>query len=48
VSAGIAAGKPLAELKETVLLEDYRDWANYERLRRNNVEAAYENLQLYR
>ena len=48
VSAGIAAGKPLAELKETVLLDDYRDWANYERLRRDNVEAAYENLQLYR
>jgi hypothetical protein len=48
VSAGIATGKPLAELKESVRLEGYEDWANYERLRRNNVEAAYENLQLYR
>jgi glyoxylase-like metal-dependent hydrolase (beta-lactamase superfamily II) len=48
VSAGMAAGKPLEELKETVLLEEYKDWANYERLRRNNVEAAYNNLMLYR
>ena len=48
VSAGMAAGTPLEELKETVLLEEYKDWANYERLRRNNVEAAYHNLMLYR
>jgi len=48
VSAGIAEGKSLAELKETVQLEAYEDWANYERLRPNNIEAAYNNLQLYR
>jgi hypothetical protein len=48
VSEGIAAGKSLEELKETVRLEKYRDWANYERLRANNVEAAYQNLKLYR
>ena len=48
VSAGMAAGTPLEELKETVLLEKYKDWVNYERLRRNNVEAAYHNLMLYR
>ena len=48
VAAGMAAGKSVAELKESVLLSDYREWANYERLRRNNVEAAYENLKLYR
>ncbi|HLF13049.1 MAG TPA: MBL fold metallo-hydrolase [Gammaproteobacteria bacterium] len=48
VAAGMAAGKSLAELKETVLLEDYKDWVNYERLRPNNIEAAYNNLKLYR
>jgi glyoxylase-like metal-dependent hydrolase (beta-lactamase superfamily II) len=48
VSAGMAAGKSLDELKDTVLLENYKDWANYERLRANNIEAAYHNLMLYR
>jgi glyoxylase-like metal-dependent hydrolase (beta-lactamase superfamily II) len=48
VSSGIAAGKSLEELKQTVRLEKYRDWVNYERLRANNVEAAYLNLKLYR
>ena len=48
VSAGIAAGRTLEELKETVRLEKYAGWANYERLRAYNVEAAYENLKRYR
>ncbi|HVY65669.1 MAG TPA: MBL fold metallo-hydrolase [Gammaproteobacteria bacterium] len=48
VSAGMAAGKPLDELKRTLLLEPYKTWANYERLRAYNIEAAYLNLKLYR
>jgi hypothetical protein len=48
VTAGIAAGQSLEQLKESVRLEKYRYWANYERLRASNVEAAYQNLQLYR
>jgi glyoxylase-like metal-dependent hydrolase (beta-lactamase superfamily II) len=48
VSAGIAAGQSLDDLKKSVLLEEYRGWVNYERLRANNVEAAYRNLKLYR
>jgi glyoxylase-like metal-dependent hydrolase (beta-lactamase superfamily II) len=44
VSAGIRSGRPLADLKETIMLERYKSWANYERLRRMNVEAAYLNL----
>jgi glyoxylase-like metal-dependent hydrolase (beta-lactamase superfamily II) len=48
VSAGIAAGKTLDELKESVRLEKYSGWVNYERLRANNVEAAYLNLKLFR
>ncbi len=48
VTAGIRSGKPLAELMETIRLERYSSWANYERLRRMNVEAAYLNLTRYR
>ncbi len=48
MSAGIAAGKSLEQLKESVTLEKYRGWVNYERLRTYNVEAAYHNLKLYR
>jgi hypothetical protein len=44
VSAGIRAGRPLADLVETITLDRYKGWANYERLRRMNVEAAYLNL----
>jgi glyoxylase-like metal-dependent hydrolase (beta-lactamase superfamily II) len=48
VSAGMAAGRSLDELKRTVMLEDYADWANYARLRERNIEGAYNNLLLYR
>jgi glyoxylase-like metal-dependent hydrolase (beta-lactamase superfamily II) len=48
VAAGMAAGKSLEELKESVRLEKYSGWANYERLRADNVEAAYRNLLTYR
>ena len=44
----MAAGKSLEDLKTSVRLERYKDWANYERLRAYNVEAAYLNLKLYR
>ena len=44
VSAGIRSGRPLAELRESITLDRYNTWANYERLRRMNVEAAYLNL----
>ena len=48
VATGMATGKTLAELKESVRLDRYQEWANYERLRSNNVEAAYHNLIRYR
>jgi glyoxylase-like metal-dependent hydrolase (beta-lactamase superfamily II) len=48
VSAGMAAGESLAELMETLELEQYSDWANYDRLRAKNIAAAYHNLKLYR
>ena len=48
VSAGIQSGRPLEELLKTITLDRYKGWANYERLRRMNVEAAYFNLTGYR
>jgi hypothetical protein len=48
VSAGMAAGLSLEERKNDLRLEKYARWANYERLRPNNIEAAYLNLKLYR
>jgi glyoxylase-like metal-dependent hydrolase (beta-lactamase superfamily II) len=48
VSAGMAAGKSLQELQQTITLAKYRDWVNYERLRPANIAAAYNNLKLYR
>ena len=33
---------------DTGNVERYKDWANYERLRADNVEAAYRNLLTYR
>jgi hypothetical protein len=44
----MAAGQSLEQLKQSVQLERYKDWANYERLRSYNVEAAYRNLLTYR
>jgi glyoxylase-like metal-dependent hydrolase (beta-lactamase superfamily II) len=48
VSAGMAAGKSLAELQKSITLDKYKGWANYERLRASNIAAAYQNLKLYR
>jgi hypothetical protein len=43
----MAAGKTLAELKESLLLEKYRGWAHYDTLRKDNIESAYLNLKNY-
>jgi glyoxylase-like metal-dependent hydrolase (beta-lactamase superfamily II) len=48
VSDGMAAGKSLQELQQTITLSKYKGWANYERLRPANIAAAYNNLKLYR
>jgi glyoxylase-like metal-dependent hydrolase (beta-lactamase superfamily II) len=48
VSAGMSQGKSLEELRQTIMIEKYKDWAQYARLRVKNIEAAYENLKLYR
>jgi glyoxylase-like metal-dependent hydrolase (beta-lactamase superfamily II) len=48
VSGGMALGQSLEELKRTIRLEKYKDWAFYGRLREDNIEAAYLNLATYR
>jgi glyoxylase-like metal-dependent hydrolase (beta-lactamase superfamily II) len=48
VAKGMAEGKSMEELKRTLLLEKYKNWAFYDRLREDNIEAAYLNLKMYR
>ena len=48
VSAGMSAGLGLEELKDTLLFEEYSDWEGYENRRLFNIEAAYNNLTIYR
>ena len=48
VAAGMRAGKSLDELRRTLMLERYKGWANYDRLRVMNIEAAYHNLNTYK
>ena len=48
VTSGMSQGKSLGELKRTILLEKYKDWAFYQRLREDNIESAYNNLRTYR
>ena len=42
------AGKSLQELQQTLLLEQYRGRANYERLRASKITAAFHNLKRLR
>jgi glyoxylase-like metal-dependent hydrolase (beta-lactamase superfamily II) len=48
VSAGMAQGKSLSELQQTIMLEKYKDWAGYGARRAPTIESAYNNLRLYR
>jgi glyoxylase-like metal-dependent hydrolase (beta-lactamase superfamily II) len=48
VSAGMAAGKSIEELKRVITLEKYSGWGYYQRLREDNIEATYNNLKTYR
>jgi glyoxylase-like metal-dependent hydrolase (beta-lactamase superfamily II) len=47
VSAAMAKGMSLAEMKKTIMLEPYKDWRYYEQSRAMNIEAAYYNLKMY-
>jgi len=48
VSDGLARGMSLQQMQEQILLEEYADWAYYDRLRPKTIEAAYRNLVQFR
>ena len=48
VSAGMAQGKSLAELQQSIQLEKYKDWSGYAARRGPTIESAYNNLRMYR
>ncbi len=48
VSAAMSKGMSLDEMRRTLMLDKYKDWANYDRLRVMNIEAAYNNLSIYK
>jgi len=48
VSNAMSKGMSLDEMRKAITLSPYKDWANYERLRVWNVEAAYYNLKIYK
>ncbi len=48
VSAAMSKGMSLDDMRRRLLLEKYKDWANYDRLRVMNIEAAYNNLRTYK
>jgi glyoxylase-like metal-dependent hydrolase (beta-lactamase superfamily II) len=47
VSAAMARGLTLEEIKAGPLLTQYKAWAYYDQLRNDNIEAAYLNLKNY-
>ena len=48
VEAAMRKGLSLAEMKQAIMLEPYKDWRYYKELREANIEAAYFNLKTYR
>ena len=48
VEGALSEGLSLAEMQESIRLEQYAGWVNYGRLLRDNIEAAYLNLTRYR
>jgi glyoxylase-like metal-dependent hydrolase (beta-lactamase superfamily II) len=45
VQGAMSRGLSLEQMKQTLLLEPYRDWRHYGQLRIPNIEAAYFNLK---
>ncbi|MFP6829489.1 MAG: MBL fold metallo-hydrolase [Gammaproteobacteria bacterium] len=44
VTAGIAAGQSLEEMQQSILMEDYADWSQYDAWREMNVQGTYQGL----
>jgi glyoxylase-like metal-dependent hydrolase (beta-lactamase superfamily II) len=48
VETAMSKGMSLEQMKKTLMLEPYKDWKHYDRLREYNIEAAYLNLKIYK
>jgi glyoxylase-like metal-dependent hydrolase (beta-lactamase superfamily II) len=48
VDGAMSRGMSLEQMKRTLTLDRYRDWAHYDTLRVPNIEAAYYNLKIYK
>ena len=48
VDSAMSRGLSLEQMKKTLTLDRYRDWAHYDALRVPNIEAAYYNLKIYK
>jgi len=48
VEAAMRRGESLAQMKRSIRLAQYRDWAHYDALREPNIEAAYRNLRIHK
>ncbi len=48
VAGAMSRGLSLEQMKRTITLDRYRDWAHFDTLRVPNIEAAYYNLQTYK
>jgi len=44
VADGIAAGQTIEQLQASILLEDYKDWQNFDLWRPMNIEGMYNIL----
>ena len=48
VLAAARAGKSLEEMKQSIRLEKYKDWGQYENWREMNIEGMYNQIRLHR
>lgn len=48
VLAGMRAGKPLAELQQTITLDKYKDWNGYKEMRAENIAGMYRLIKANR
>ena len=48
VEAAMSRGESLAQMKQSIRLDQYRNWKHFDALREPNIEAAYQNLRVYR
>jgi glyoxylase-like metal-dependent hydrolase (beta-lactamase superfamily II) len=48
VLAGLRAGRDVAQLKESIKLERYANWAGYQQMRELNIEGMHRYLSIFR